>query len=104
MASEVTHQGLDALTWAGRQTQMLPFSVSTTEKANDLFHGVQLLYRSDFCWSQFNIVEADMSGVDEINCVKPADGPAQRYNVLGQPVGDDYHGIVIENGKKILVP
>lgn len=30
-------------TWAGRQTQTLLFSVSTTEKANDLFHGVQLL-------------------------------------------------------------
>ena len=78
---------------------------------NDLQHctvyvprGTGDSYRSDFCWSQFNIVEADMSGVDEINCVKPADGPAQRYNVLGQPVGDDYHGIVIGNGKKILVP
>jgi hypothetical protein len=61
-------------------------------------------YRNARYWGYFNIVEADMSGVDEINCVKPADGPAQRYNVLGQPVGDDYHGIVIENGKKILVP
>lgn len=26
-----------------------------------------------------------------------------RYNVAGQPVGDDYHGIVIENGQKTLV-
>ena len=25
------------------------------------------------------------------------------YNVMGQPVGDDYHGIVIKNGKKIVV-
>lgn len=43
LASEVTHQGRHALTWAGRQTQTILFSVSTTEKANDLFHGVQLL-------------------------------------------------------------
>ena len=25
------------------------------------------------------------------------------YNVMGQPVGDDYHGIVIKNGKKFVV-
>lgn len=25
-----------------------------------------------------------------------------RYNILGQPVGDNYHGIVIENGKKVV--
>ena len=56
-------------------------------------------------WKDFkNIVEADMSGVDDINYVKPASGHTQRYNLLGQPVGDNYHGIVIENGKKILVP
>ena len=28
---------------------------------------------------------------------------AQRYNLMGQPVGNNYHGIVIQNGKKILV-
>lgn len=27
----------------------------------------------------------------------------QRYNLMGQPVGKDYKGIVIENGKKIVV-
>ncbi len=27
----------------------------------------------------------------------------QRYNLMGQPVGKDYKGIVIENGKKIIV-
>ncbi len=26
-----------------------------------------------------------------------------RYNILGQPVGDDYKGIVIENGRKLIV-
>ena len=51
LASEVTHQGRHALTWAGRQTQTLLFSVSTTEKANDLFHGVQLL-TSQQCYHQ----------------------------------------------------
>ena len=27
----------------------------------------------------------------------------QRYNILGQPVDNNYRGIVIEKGKKILV-
>lgn len=35
----------------------------------------------------------------------PTDGTVtgQRYNILGQPVGDDYKGIVIENGRKLIV-
>lgn len=36
-----------------------------------------------------------------INNGKHGDGT--RYNLMGQPVGNDYKGIVIENGKKILV-
>ena len=62
-------------------------------------------YLNAAIWKDFkNIVEADMSGVDNVNYVKPASGPTQRYNLLGQPVGADYHGIVIENGKKMLQP
>ena len=30
-------------------------------------------------------------------------GNSQRYNIMGQPVGSDYRGIVIENGKKLIV-
>ena len=37
----------------------------------------------------------------EINSEKVADGII--YNLAGQPVGPDYKGIVIENGKKIFV-
>ena len=39
--------------------------------------------------------------IDDINADKPTNG--QRYNLLGQPVGPDYKGIVIENGRKIYV-
>ena len=35
-----------------------------------------------------------------IDAAEPKCG--QRYNVMGQPVGRDYKGIVIENGKKII--
>ena len=60
------------------------------------------LYKNDPNWSQFfKIVAIGTSGIDEI----PVDGGALqvRYNLQGQPVGDDYRGIVIENGKKILI-
>ncbi len=41
------------------------------------------------------------SGIEEINAAKPNSG--QRYNLMGQPVGKDYKGIVIEDGKKLIV-
>ena len=41
------------------------------------------------------------TGIDDITVESPSDH--QRYNVLGQPVGSDYRGIVIEDGKKVLV-
>ena len=59
-------------------------------------------YKNDPNWSQFyKIVAIESSGIDEI----PVDdgAPKVRYNMQGQPVDDDYRGIVIENGKKILV-
>jgi len=61
------------------------------------------LYKNDPNWSQFyKIVAIESSGIDEI----PVDdgAPRERYNLQGQPVGDDYRGIVIENGRKILKP
>jgi hypothetical protein len=44
---------------------------------------------------------ATVTGIDDI-AVEPTSGH-QRHNVLGQPVGDDYRGFVIEDGKKVLV-
>ncbi len=41
------------------------------------------------------------TGVTDINAAKPHGG--QRYNLMGQPVGPDYRGLVIENGKKLIV-
>lgn len=45
--------------------------------------------------------ESFVTGVEDINVVTAKRG--QRYNLLGQPVAGDYKGIVIENGKKIIV-
>ncbi|MBQ4366528.1 MAG: Ig domain-containing protein, partial [Muribaculaceae bacterium] len=42
-----------------------------------------------------------VTGIEDINVNNS--GKHQRYNVLGQPVGDDYRGFVIEDGKKVLV-
>ncbi|MBQ6080216.1 MAG: hypothetical protein IJK93_08065 [Muribaculaceae bacterium] len=44
---------------------------------------------------------ADATGLTERDAAKPKSGV--RYNVMGQPVGNGYKGIVIEDGVKILV-
>ena len=41
------------------------------------------------------------TGLDEIDAAQPKSGI--RYNLMGQPVGKDYKGIVIENGQKFIV-
>lgn len=45
--------------------------------------------------------EATVTGVQDINAAQPRSG--LRYNLMGQPVGDDYKGIVIQDGKKFVV-
>ena len=42
-----------------------------------------------------------VTGLNDIDAAQPRSG--QRYNMLGQPVGKDYRGIVIEDGRKIIV-
>ena len=55
-------------------------------------------------WSastQFTTLAEDpLTGIVDLTVAPRA---AQRYNVMGQPVGKDYKGIVIENGKKYIV-
>ena len=41
------------------------------------------------------------TGVEDINAAQPRSG--QRYNVLGQSVCKDYKGVVIVDGKKMIV-
>ena len=45
--------------------------------------------------------ETVATGVEDINVAAAKTG--QRYNLMGQPVGNDYKGIVIEDGKKVIV-
>ena len=45
--------------------------------------------------------EATVTGVQDLNAAQPRSG--QRYTLMGQPVGDDYKGIVIQDGKKFIV-
>lgn len=45
--------------------------------------------------------ETTITGVEDINMAKTKTG--KRYNLMGQPVGKDYKGVVIEDGRKILV-
>ena len=45
--------------------------------------------------------ESTFTGVVDINASDRKRG--QRYNLIGQPVGSDYKGFVIEDGKKVIV-
>ncbi len=45
--------------------------------------------------------ETVVTGVEDINAADRKRG--QRYNIMGQPVADDYKGIVIENGRKRVI-
>ena len=45
--------------------------------------------------------ETTVTGVEDINAAQPKSG--QRYNMMGQPVGNDYKGIVIQDGRKVIV-
>lgn len=45
--------------------------------------------------------ETTVTGLIDIDAAQPRNG--QRYNLMGQPVGKDYKGIVIEDGKKVIV-
>ena len=45
--------------------------------------------------------KSNPTGVDYLNIDNSKS--AQRYNLMGQPVGNNYKGIVIQNGKKIIV-
>ncbi|MDD7726188.1 MAG: hypothetical protein PUJ24_11135, partial [Bacteroidales bacterium] len=44
--------------------------------------------------------EKKTDAIKEINSNAPAD--SRRFNVLGQPVGNDYKGIVISNGRMTI--
>ena len=45
--------------------------------------------------------KSNPTGVDNLNIDNSKN--TQRYNLMGQPVGNNYKGIVIQNGKKILM-
>ena len=45
--------------------------------------------------------EDTVTGIEEIHAAKSETG--RRFNVMGQPVGRGYKGIVIEDGQKFIV-
>ena len=47
------------------------------------------------------VINKNVTGIKNVKAQKVADGA--RYNLAGQKVGAAYKGIVIQNGKKILV-
>ena len=61
-------------------------------------------YKTTYGWKNFfQILPIEETGIIEVAVDPAVEGKRQRYNIMGQPVGDDYKGIVIENGKKEVV-
>ena len=52
-------------------------------------------------WQDYDGVGVAVSGVEDINAAQPRSG--QRYNLMGQPVGKDYKGVVVEDGQKRVI-
>lgn len=52
-------------------------------------------------YTKVELETSAVTGITDIISTQPMGG--QRYNLMGQPVGKDYKGIVIEDGKKIVV-
>ena len=68
----------------------------------------ELVDNNDGTWT-LTMPEGDVeisikSETTDITTIHP-DSPraTQRYNLMGQPVGNDYKGIVIENGRKLII-
>lgn len=62
------------------------------------------LYKNDGNWSQFyQILPLEDAAVEEAESdAATYKGRIKRFNLMGMPVGDDYRGIIIENGRKQL--
>lgn len=60
--------------------------------------GWKVFAQTDEGWQDFDEV---VTGIGNIKSSHPADAP--KYNLKGQPVGDGFKGIVVEEGRKIVV-
>ena len=85
-----------------------------TYEARITYTATSYAYQPGFSeWYKFAVIPSDVvttltlkvpddnSSVEDITSARRDD--VRRYNLLGQPVGADYRGIVIQNGKKYIV-
>ena len=69
-------------------------------EVQDEDHIYQNIYTYDGTRSVYVMPAATTVGITDVkNDVVKSTG---RYNILGQPVDENYRGIVIENGKKVV--
>lgn len=59
-------------------------------------------YKNTDGWKLFFNISEETSDVEEISVATPQKNRV-RYNIMGQPVDENYKGLVIENGKKMIV-
>ncbi len=82
------------------------FVFSNVDKSNCVLYvpaGCVDAYKAADVWSEFeNICEIDPTAIDDVT-VKDINTADAIYNLRGQKVDGSYKGIVIRNGKKVLV-
>ncbi len=74
-------------------------SVSTTEGTEPGTYAFEMPAAAVNVTATFK--DITYTGVAELNIDTPRNG--KRYNLMGQPVAKDYKGIVIEDGKKLMI-
>ncbi len=74
--------------------------VSTDDYANNRYDvkGLLVIYKTDY--QIYPILISNTLSIEEMTIDDDANAPA--YNLAGQRVGNDYKGVVIKNGKKII--
>ena len=89
------------------------FATSASTEGNEM-DGAQLFIVEDKLWTAYYqnnnstwvpyVYDGIATGMEAIdNARKAADDGTPQYNMQGQRVGNGYHGIVIRNGRKVLV-
>lgn len=87
--TEVTYQGTVSAEQEGMQT--IAFNLNQDKTLANTY------YFDNVSWK----LKVDEAGVKELDTVKQQMN-GQKYNLAGMRVGDDYKGIVIQNGRKFI--
>ena len=102
-SSGATLQGDDYLVFTGDGALLAPTEDSYYVKKGESFVNAKTLVRPEVIEASTEIDtygSKPITGID--NIVVPDTERTGTFNLMGQPVGDDYKGFVIKDGKKVI--